>query len=31
MRLQLSQQAEELLGKSELVIIMESVDDVHSS
>jgi transposase len=28
MRLQLSQQAEELLEKSELVIIMESVDDV---
>src|SRR3989441_11619585 len=28
MRMQLSQQAEELLGKSELVIITERVDDV---
>ena len=28
MRMQLSQQAEELLGQSELVIITERVDDV---
>ena len=28
MRMQLSQQAEEILGKTELVIITERVDDV---
>jgi len=28
MRIQLSQQAEEILGKSDLVIITERVDDV---
>jgi hypothetical protein len=31
MRIQLSQQAEECLGKSELVIITERVDDVARS